>query len=395
MRKKLLALLMCATMVLGTGVTAFADDTQDTVDKITKNYSKFDKEVVANGVNSTVKDEVTYVAKDSKGNVVVKTVKVAYNADTQEPVVLNKDGKPATYVEDKLTVNEVVNQSVATTAVAAAAAAGKNTAAVTVKTLTGNQEVTFLVKDSKATKAELMDGINYVETVDDAIKTISANDKILASTDLNFGKVWATVSKSDDAAAMQPALYEAVKNGTLSENAFLAKFTAFVQETGDVKTADIKGVTDKNGDAVKAAKLYFYGEDFSNFMGGTFTLDADLFSQSTLKKASNITVYKYAGYESEYSSLLKQPVKGLLEVGTAEIGKTFSFENLKSLSGTFVFDQAADATNNDGVADTTTTAAAANNSASPKTGDVAPIAALAVVMMGACGAMVVASKKRA
>ena len=386
---------MCATMVLGTGVTAFADDTQDTVDKITKNYSKFDKEVVANGVNSTVKDEVTYVAKDSKGNVVVKTVKVAYNADTQEPVVLNKDGKPATYVEDKLTVNEVVNQSVATTAVAAAAAAGKNTAAVTVKTLTGNQEVTFLVKDSKATKAELMDGINYVETVDDAIKTISANDKILASTDLNFGKVWATVSKSDDAAAMQPALYEAVKNGTLSENAFLAKFTAFVQETGDVKTADIKGVTDKNGDAVKAAKLYFYGEDFSNFMGGTFTLDADLFSQSTLKKASNITVYKYAGYESEYSSLLKQPVKGLLEVGTAEIGKTFSFENLKSLSGTFVFDQAADATNNDGVADTTTTAAAANNSASPKTGDVAPIAALAVVMMGACGAMVVASKKRA
>ena len=33
--------------------------------------------------------------------------------------------------------------------------------------------------------------------------------------------------------------------------------------------------------------------------------------------------------------------------------------------------------------------------ASPKTGDVAPIAALAVVMMGAFGAMVVASKKRA
>lgn len=384
---------MCATMVLGTGVTAFADDTQDTVDKITKNYSKFDKEVVANGVNSTVKDEVTYVAKDSKGNVVVKTVKVAYDATTQEPVVLNKDGKPATYVEEKITTNEVVNQSVATTAVAAAA--GK-TAAVTVKTLTGNQEVTFLVKNGVATKAELIDGINYVETVDADIKTISANDKILASTDINFGKVWTTVSASTDAAAMQPALYEAVKNGTLSENAFLAKFTAFVQESGDIKTADIKGVTDKDGNAVKAAKLYFYGTDFSNFMGGTFTLDADLFSQSTLKKASNITVYKYAGYESEYSSLLKQPVKGLLEVGTAEIGKTFSFENLKSLSGTFVFDQAADAANNDGVADTTTTAAAAaSTTSSPKTGDVAPIAALAVVMMGACGAMVVASKKRA
>ena len=63
-------------------------------------------------------------------------------------------------------------------------------------------------------------------------------------------------------------------------------------------------------------------------------------------------------------------------------------------SDVIIFDQAGDASNNDGVADTTT-AAAANNSASPKTGDVAPIAALAVVMMGACGAMVVASKKRA
>ena len=389
--------MMCATMVLGTGVTAFADDTQDTVDKITKNYSKFEKEVTANGVNSTVKDEVTYVAKDSKGNVVVKTVKVAYDATTQEPVVLNKDGKAATYVEGKLTADEVVNQSVATTAVAKAANAGMSTAAVTVKTLTGGQEVTFLVKNGVATKAELIDGINYVETVDTAANDnlIKANDKILASTDINFGKVWTTVSASTDAAAMQPALYEAVKNGTLSENAFLAKFTAFVQESGDIKTADIKGVTDKDGNAVKAAKLYFYGTDFSNFMGGTFTLDADLFSQSTLKKASNITVYKYAGYESEYSSLLKQPVKGLLEVGTAEVGKTFSFENLKSLSGTFVFDQAADAANNDGVADTTTTAAAASTTSSPKTGDVAPIAALAVVMMGACGAMVVASKKRA
>ena len=36
-----------------------------------------------------------------------------------------------------------------------------------------------------------------------------------------------------------------------------------------------------------------------------------------------------------------------------------------------------------------------DSTSSPKTGDVAPIAALAVVMMGAFGAMVAASKKRA
>ena len=48
---------------------------------------------------------------------------------------------------------------------------------------------------------------------------------------------------------------------------------------------------------------------------------------------------------------------------------------------------------NAGQADSDT--AATTGDKAPKTGDVAPIAALAVVMMGAFGAMVVASKKRA
>ena len=65
------------------------------------------------------------------------------------------------------------------------------------------------------------------------------------------------------------------------------------------------------------------------------------------------------------------------------------------VDGVFVFDKGElaaepEADKNDGVSDKTT-----DNTASPKTGDVAPIAALAVVMMGAFGAMVVASKKRA
>ena len=56
-----------------------------------------------------------------------------------------------------------------------------------------------------------------------------------------------------------------------------------------------------------------------------------------------------------------------------------------------IFDVDADAAkDNAGQADADKT-----TDASPKTGDVAPIAALAVVMMGAFGAMVVASKKRA
>ena len=92
-------------------------------------------------------------------------------------------------------------------------------------------------------------------------------------------------------------------------------------------------------------------------------------------------------------------VKDFVKVATVAVDKTITFDNNATfVDGVFVFDKGElaaepEADKNDGVSDTT--APTTDNTTSPKTGDVAPIAALAVVMMGAFGAMVVASKKRA
>ena len=87
-------------------------------------------------------------------------------------------------------------------------------------------------------------------------------------------------------------------------------------------------------------------------------------------------------------------------VATVAVDDTITFENGATFAdGIFVFEKdelAAEPETdaNDGVSDKDATSTT-DTAASPKTGDVAPIAALAVVMMGAFGAMVVASKKRA
>lgn len=408
MRKKLLALLMCATMVLGTSVTAFADSTQDTVDKITgKNANKFagnNTEVAANGVNGTVKDSVTYTYKDGD-NTLVNTVDVCYDttnaADTgiYTPVVMftadDGSAQPATKVDKIVTVNDADYPNTSAKSIALAKyGASTDIQAIKIKFAAGG-DVTYLVKSTGVVgKTSVISGTNYVKTKNDAVKQLKANSKILADTAITLGKVWANVAvaPAKDINDMQQGLYEGVKAGKISENAFAVSFTTYVQEDNGIKTEVVPGITDADGNAVKAAKIY---DNFKNFLGGTFSLDYDLFTNSTLKSAPAIKVYKFTGYTSEYSDLFKKPIAGFIELGTSEIGGKVTFENLNSLSGTFLFDAGVAADKNDGVADEETKAPAADNTASPKTGDVAPIAALAVVMMGAFGAMVVASKKRA
>lgn len=397
MRKKLLALLMCATMVLGTSVTALADTTQDTVKKITdKNAKSFiSKEVAANGVNGTVKDSVTYTYKDG-ANTLVNTVDVCYDtSNAYAPVPMftddNGDTQAATLVDQIVTVNDSAYPNMSAQSIALAAyTSGKE--AIKIKFAAGG-DVTYLVTASGVVgKTSVISGTKYVKTKDDTVKKLTANSKILGDTSISLGKVWAHVdyATAADINDMQQGLYEGVKAGTISANAFAVAFTTYVQEDNGIKTATIDGITDAEGNAVKAAKIY---DNFQNFLGGTFSLDYDLFTNSTLKSAPAVKVYKFTGYTSQYSDLFKKPIAGFIELGTSEIGGKVTFDNLNSLSGVFLFDEGVAADKNDGVSDTTTPAA--DNTASPKTGDVAPIAALAVVMMGAFGAMVVASKKRA
>jgi hypothetical protein len=125
----------------------------------------------------------------------------------------------------------------------------------------------------------------------------------------------------------------------------------------------------------------------------TVTFKTDWLSRTSVKNANS--VYLLDSNVTSLNSYFNK-IDTVWKISDLE-DESFSSKYL--VSGTYIFDYNEDASQNDGVSDTdttaTTTAASTTAATSPKTGDVAPIAALAVVMMGACGAMVVASKKRA
>jgi hypothetical protein len=136
----------------------------------------------------------------------------------------------------------------------------------------------------------------------------------------------------------------------------------------------------------------------------TITLDCDILSNTSLKKTATslYTVSSTMGTDAKLGAYRK--VVALADNQNVDFSAAYqtfdiSFNGLANTGtyGVLIFEQGENESFNDGVSDTDTTATttAATAATSPKTGDVAPIAALAVVMMGACGAMVVASKKRA
>jgi hypothetical protein len=128
----------------------------------------------------------------------------------------------------------------------------------------------------------------------------------------------------------------------------------------------------------------------------------DLLSRTNLK-AQTVDAYFVSGttaIDSEIGTTYRTLGLAGSSLDASAAYKTFALPLNFTTSGegyVIIFDKSADESQNDGVASETATTTAASETAasSPKTGDVAPIAALAVVMMGACGAMVVASKKRA
>ena len=117
---------------------------------------------------------------------------------------------------------------------------------------------------------------------------------------------------------------------------------------------------------------------------------ADWLSRTNLKKADGVAVFVLDNNVPTYTKYFER-LGSVYKVAEVKDGK-FTPDYL--VSGTYIFDEVAAAADNAGQSDADTKPAT-DNTSSPKTGDVAPIAALAVVMMGAFGAMVVASKKRA
>jgi hypothetical protein len=212
----------------------------------------------------------------------------------------------------------------------------------------------------KATKASGSDGATYAYTV----KQI-------------------TTDNTENYADIQLSIAEAIAAGTLSTDARAVKLEFYQYYVGANNTPVLKKIVYPNATV-------------------SLPVANDLLSRTGLK-AATVDAYFISDTMATDTDLNKAyNTLGLAgsTLDTSAAYKTFDLPIVNTASNGYViiFDKSADESQNDGVSDTDTTAtttASTTAATSPKTGDVAPIAALAVVMMGACGAMVVASKKRA
>jgi hypothetical protein len=522
MRKKMLALLMCATMVLGTAATAFADvpdgDTYTAAGKVFTNASNFINEANQKGkieytIYKDLSGKTTDTWKVTKGNESWKmydgdfAVKVTGDAGTASKITVNYDAsylQVATQdagviaaVSGSETAFDITNPSPAAvngkTAVIPTsvilddgktykgvifattakntktyigstdefAAADKATVYLLNKTekIIGSVQTTSDVKNGTEvtvgnqglTVYATADNITYVSgaekdvfskdglytvdgnevyvknagTLSQTIYTVDADGYIESKYDADyfdtldgvagsgvaakpsaFAYAAKAVSSSDadktyyvvfdahskvanvDSVDLDTVAY-ALADGTLTSDAIAVKYTVY------------EAVRDQSvtGSSTKAITLKAVDHTASAL---TFTVDGDWLSRTGLNSKGAIAVYNLDN-DLAYTNKDNKKLNSVIELGnaTVENGK-FTFTTTDMHSNVLVFDAGEEESNNDGVSEDTTTAAATTAApaaetaaTSPKTGDVAPIAALAVVMMGACGAMVVASKKRA
>jgi hypothetical protein len=415
MRKKLLALLMCATMVLGTAATAFAAPSEQNwsdAAKVLSNSKNIIDELYKE--NATVKT-TAYVTS------IKKTATFGYDTKNDNKAVkLNDDGQALLYIDTDKYVDlsasvaqnvvigsdTYVNPSAAIAKLASYDSASKTTvdapqyaivsyklsstetkyalaertADFAGKTPVANQArykiVTELATDSDGNYASA-DGWSY--TVDTNAKLKKADTKDVSGSGITAVE-YTTAAGIDD---LDSTLAKAIEDGVLTSDAVAVVLTAYAS-VGSVNV----DYTDENWMKLSEVK--------TPVSGFTVTSLTDLLSRTSLKDAINIfnintEVY---GFDSEIGKVYQLgEVASDIDISGSKFTFTLPFSGEQNV---LIFDQAEAQSNNDGVAsETTTTAASQTAASSPKTGDVAPIAALAVVMMGACGAMVVASKKRA
>ena len=436
MRKKLLALLMCATMVLGTAVTASAATTVKEAQKVyttnsdgetnVKNFldeyypsDAIIKSTASNGVKGTVEygyfdlanglaDQYTPTVV-FKGSGDVNTEKGKWYAATpvagKFSVTENAD-RPANLFTTKYdqvaktAAKQRIEVASANLSITAADIAKAPSYAVEVKDENGASKQYMLVKvaaNGAVSDGEKSEGM--VTNTDRWIKVSRGNNlvkgskNILKSTDENaYGTLYSTLGYVDGLLDSDSVI-SAIDGGVFSKDAVAVKVTAYLQGTYATESLGLENETAFG--AGKAKVLV----NVDKLQAGKYTFDSDLITRTAFKDAEAVNVFQPTIAEVKFDQNLGTVVKDFVKVATVAVDKTITFDNNASfVDGVFVFDKGElaaepEADKNDGVSDTTKPAT--DNTASPKTGDVAPIAALAVVMMGAFGAMVGASKKRA
>jgi hypothetical protein len=460
MRKKLLALLMCATMVLGTAATASAAEVTNTdITNAKAIINQFDADKGAIGYEydaktSTITFPTTYVDNSDSANPVKILYTYAFVGDSDgyvgenSIVKVSSDGKTAyqktngkTYdiiasldQNNAVAVGSGVTDAIANPSLTATDLAdlngavfksesgtlyygtvstatsgttlgktqytvesianvlAKNTAAKTDKVLSRDTQILTLTAFTAADTGTVVLGKDAAKDsygVDKdgyiALKDSTATANLLKYSNAIADNYWVEVKKAGDSAIT--AVAQALADGNITKNAAAVQINFY-------KTVDSLAGTVTVGSAYETGfkALVKVTAEISDV---DVTFKSDWLSRSNAKNAN--TVFILDPYVTNWTQYY-------LQTGTVYKVSDLANEKFSTkyiASGVYLFDYVEDASQNDGVSDTdttaSTTAAAASTTAatSPKTGDVAPIAALAVVMMGACGAMVVASKKRA
>ena len=406
MRKKLLALVMCATMILGTAVTAVAAPLKEDYDNAKKIFDNGSKVITEMTTNGSKKQVPVTVNVDLEGGVAY-----GFNA-AGEAVRLNDEGKKALAYIGKIAINKtkktngVVNASVVTTnAIADATAeygadaflknykaayvtnissvAGEPAYKVAVVTLGG----TTLNPTTTVAYYSLKNAAKFVAQEEDAdfmTKDMYSYDEtdaplykaILQTSSAEGSYVYVPAATAYTDTELRTVAY-ALEAKTLTKDAIALVF-------------DVKQIVKNTDSATKDEHPYVLTAVTSPVADVTLTLENDWFSNTKLF-AKNLKTFRVS---DTWSSDGKYNLLALVESGldlSVPYGKFDVTFNIVDGHSVVIFDvDDAAAKDNAGQAD-----ADANKTPSPKTGDVAPIAALAVVMMGAFGAMVVASKKRA
>ena len=406
MRKKLLALVMCATMILGTAVTAVAAPLKEDYDNAKKIFKNGADVITEMTTNKSAKKVPVTVNVDLEGG-------VAYGFNTDgEAVRLNEKGDKALAYIGKIAINKtkktngVVNASVvATNAITDARAEygadaflkGYKAAYVTNISSVADQPAykvavvtlggTTAAPTTTVAYYSLKNASKFVENKEDADfmtedkysydeTTAGLYEAILQTSSTEGSYVYVPASTAYTDTELRTVAY-ALEAKTLTKDAIALVF-------------DVKQIVKNTDSATKDEHPYVLTAVKSPVADVTLTLENDWFSNTKLF-AKNLKTFRVS---DTWSSDGKYNLLALVESGldlSVPYGKFDVTFNIVDGHSVVIFDVDADAAkDNAGQADADKT-----TNASPKTGDVAPIAALAVVMMGAFGAMVVASKKRA
>ena len=415
MRKKLLALVMCATMVLGTAVTAVAAPSNDdykNAETILKQYNADKGNIIGeyDAKKENVKFTTEYTIKNSiNGTLSSISYSYAFTGANDSYVKINSDGKILAEVEG---VQVDASLDTAKHKITAASLADKSV----IKVEDGKL---FYVTASVDTRDRLLKDDEYVLNVSATTgDTIAAGTSVYTLTQFD-GKATGTINVGEDADFVNA--YGVDPDGYINLAGAKVGFKLsskvadgywvgldlpnLVLKT-DVANALVAGTITKNAAAVDIDVYKTVATDNKTYTSGAVqygfqklvyvtadvashavTFKTDWLSQSNAKKAN--VVYLLDGRVPTYTEYF-QRIGSVYKVSDLADDK---FTTNYVVSGTYIFDVAAATSDNAGQADSDT--AATTGDKAPKTGDVAPIAALAVVMMGAFGAMVVASKKRA